>query len=138
MARIEALAIEALVNRGYVVVNLADVDRAMREAVTRDNGYFDRSVNAQNLGRLLRVDALFILQVTSVKKARDANSRQMVVTAATATARLIDSERGSTRWIKSANGGGLLGTFPYLHKTPAELAFESILSAFPTALPVRQ
>lgn len=134
MARAEDLAVETLVQQGYEIVNLADVRTALKEAVARDNAYFDRAGNTQNLGRLLKVDAILVVQVTEVGTMKDTSTGREMVTRATASGRLIDAERGSVRWIRSAQRATpFVNIVLFGSAGVVEDAVRDVLSAFPEA-----
>lgn len=100
----EGLLAEAFVKKGYTVASTADARQVLQDALTRDSAYFDRQENTQRLGRLLKVDAIFHLKPTEIKVVQDQRGQRSLARIS-ASAKLIDSERASLRWVKNVDAG---------------------------------
>ncbi len=95
-AQVENVAMERLYDKGYVISSRSDFDRVLREQKIQANQLTEKK--AARIGRILNVDAILILEMTSFSQSRTNNGGTYIARLSLA-ARLIDVEKAQLIWI---------------------------------------
>jgi hypothetical protein len=108
-AKAVSLAEESLCEKGYTIASRRDLDRVLLEQRIQASDLTEK-VNAVKIGEILNVDAIFIIQPTSMEVTKT-DRGQEILTRLSVSGRLIDAQYGNIIWIKNveSNRGGLFG-----------------------------
>jgi hypothetical protein len=95
---IEGQFIQGLRAKGYTMMSRGDISSVMKEINFQKSGLTEG--NAAMIGRILKADAILIVEITEYEKKRTKEGSDYIANVSMA-ARLIDVETSNIAWIKS-------------------------------------
>lgn len=106
--RAENMALEDLTRKGYLLASRSDIDMILREQKLQYNQLMEKDFRVK-LAELLNVQAMFVIEATSIYRGYNQGKEYFDVRAV--AARLIDAQHGTVLWIKNIErpAPGLVG-----------------------------
>jgi hypothetical protein len=96
--RAENIALEDLSRKGYLLASRSDIDMILREQKLQYNQLMEKDFRVK-LAELLNVQAMFVIEATSIYRGYDQGKEYFDVRGI--AARLIDAQHGTVLWIKN-------------------------------------